>query len=203
MYWIIINSLNFNKPVSIMKMRSKLMALVALALLVAGQALAQEQKPQKIGTLNMDYVLAMMPEIKSIQSSLSTLQTQLQKQGEAKQKQYQQLVVKYQTEGPTMTLADRQQLERDIAALEEELNQFTTTAQEKLSAKQAELMGPINERVQEALKAIVAEEGYTHIFNIGVPQAGLEILFYIDPAYDVSNLVLKKMGIEPPADSQN
>ncbi len=186
-----------------MKMRSKLIALAAVAMLVAGQALAQEQKPQKIGTLNMDYVLAMMPEIKSIQSTLSTLQTQLQKQGEAKQKQYQQLVVKYQTEGPTMTLADRQQLERDIAALEEELNQFTTTAQEKLSTKQAELMGPINERVQEALKAIVAEEGYTHIFNIGVPQAGLEILFYIDPAYDVSNLVLKKMGIEPPADSQN
>ena len=165
----------------------------------AGSVFAQEQKPQKIGTLNMEYVLSSMPEIKSIQSTLSGLQTQLQKQGEAKQGQYQQKVVKYQSEGQTMTIGDRQQLEREIATLEEELQSFSTSAQTKLETKQAELMGPINKRVGEALEALVAEQNFTHVFNVGVPQAGLEILYYVDPAYDVSNLVLKKMGIEPPA----
>lgn len=172
--------------------------ILAVVVFVAGSAFAQEQKPQKIGTLNMEYVLASMPEIKSIQSTLGGLQTQLQKQGEAKQQQYQQKVSKYQTEGQSMTIGDRQQLEREIAALEEELQSFATSAQTKLETKQVELMGPINKRVGEALDAIVSEQSYTHIFNIGVPQAGLEILYYTDPAYDVSNLVLKKMGIEPP-----
>ncbi len=180
-------------------MKYRFLVMLAAGIFAAGSAFAQEQKPQKIGSLNMDYVLAAMPEIKSIQSTLSALQTQLQKQGEAKQQQYQQKAVKYQTEGPSMTLAERQQLEREIAALEEELQSFATTAQTKLETKQAELMGPINKRVGEALDAVVAEEGYTHIFNIGVPQAGLEILFYTDPAYDISNKVLKKMGIEPPS----
>jgi len=172
--------------------------MLAVAILIAGSAFAQEQKPQKIGTLNMEYVLASLPEIKAIQSTLGTLQTQLQKQGEAKQQQYQQKVGKYQAEGQTMTIGDRQQLEREIASLEEELKSFSTSAQSKLETKQIELMGPINKRVGEALEAVVAEQGYTHILNVGVPQAGLDILYYVDPSYDVSNLVLKKMGIEPP-----
>ncbi len=163
-----------------------------------GNVFAQEQKPQKIGTLNMDYILAAMPEIKSIQSTLAGLQTQLQKQGDAKQQQYQQKVVKYQSEGASMTIGDRQQLEREIASLEEELKSFSASAQTKMETKQIELMGPINKRVGEALEAVVAEKAYTHIFNIGVPQAGLEILFYTDPGYDISNDVLKKLGIEPP-----
>jgi outer membrane protein len=173
-------------------------AMLAIVILMAGGVKAQEQKPQKIGTLNMEYVLSSMPEIKSIQSTLTGLQTQLQKQGEAKQQQYQQKVVKYQSEGQTMTIGDRQQLEREIAALEEELKSFSASAQTKLETKQAELMGPINKRVGEALEALVSEQGYTHIFNVAAPQVGVEILYFVDPSYDVSNLVLKKMGIEPP-----
>jgi len=179
-------------------MKTKYILTLVVMAITAGSVFSQELKPQKIGTMSMDYVLAAMPEIKSIQSTLAALQTQLQKQGEAKQQQYQQKAVKYQTEGQSMTIGDRQQLEREIAALEQELKDFSATAQNKLETKQAELMGPINKRVGEALDAVVSEKGFTHIFNIGIPQAGLEILFYTDPGYDVSNDVLKKMGIEPP-----
>ena len=178
-----------------MKRSSLILALVVFA---AGSVFAQTQKPQKIGTLNMEYVLSALPEIKSIQSSLEGLSTQLQKQGEAKQAQYQQKVVKYQTEGQTMTIGDRQALEREIASLEEELQQFSTSAQQKLETKQIELMGPINKKIGDALQAIVDEQSYTHIINIGAPAVGLEILYYVDPSYDVSNDVLKKMGIVPP-----
>ena len=179
-------------------MKRKYFLTLAVIAVAASSVLAQELKPQKIATMSMDYVLAAMPEIKSIQSTLAGLQTQLQKQGEAKQQQYQQKAVKYQTEGQSMTIGDRQQLEREIATLEQELKDFSATAQGKLETKQAELMGPINKRVGEALNAVVAEKGFTHVFNIGIPQAGLEILFYTDPGYDISNDVLVKMGITPP-----
>ena len=179
-------------------MKSKYFLTLAVIAITATSVFAQELKPQKIATMSMDYVLAAMPEIKSIQSTLAGLQTQLQKQGEAKQAQYQQKAVKYQTEGQSMTIGDRQQLEREIASLEQELKDFSSTAQSKLETKQAELMGPINKRVGEALNAVVAEKSFTHVFNIGIPQAGLEILFYTDPGYDISNDVLVKMGITPP-----
>lgn len=178
-----------------MKRSSLILALVVLA---AGSVFAQGQKPQKLGTLNMEYVLSALPEIKSIQSSLEGLSTQLQKQGEAKQAQYQQKVVKYQSEGQTMTIGDRQALEREIAALEQELQAFSTSAQQKLETKQMELMGPINKKIGDALQAIVDEKGFTHIINIGAPAVGLEIMYYVDPSYDCSNDVLRKLGVEPP-----
>lgn len=183
----------------IKQVNMKKSVLIMVFAVLAGTAFGQAaQKPQKIGSLNMEYVLSAMPEIKSIQSQLETLSSQLQKQGEAKQAQYQQKAVKYQTEGQTMTIGDRQALERDIASLEEELKQFSTSAQTKIENKQVELMGPINKKIADALQAIVDEQGYTHVINIGVPQAGLEILYYVDPAYDLSNAVLKKLGIDPP-----
>lgn len=182
----------------LVKMKKNYFIALMVMAVSASTVFAQEQKPQKIGTMNMDYILAAMPEIKSIQSTMSGLQTQLQKQGDAKQQEYQQKVVKYQSEGASMTIGDRQKLEREIAALEEELKSFTTSAQAKMETKQIELMGPINKRVGEALEAVVDEKGYTHIFNTAVPQLGLEILFYTDPTYDISNDVLKKLGIDPP-----
>ena len=59
-------------------------------------------------------------------------------------------------------------------------------------------MKPINKKVSDALEAVVKENSFTHVFNVGVPQAGLDILYYVDPAFDISNLVLKKLGVEPP-----
>lgn len=183
-----------------MKQRNmkKSVLILAFAFLATSSVFAQAQKPQKIGSLNMEYVLSAMPEIKSIQSTLEGLSSQLQKQGEAKQSQYQQKVAKYQSEAQTMTIGDRQALEREIAALEEELQKFSESAQSRLESKQMELMGPVNKRVGDALQSIVDEQGYTHVINLGVPQAGLEILYYVDPSYDLSNAVLKKMGIDPP-----
>ena len=178
-----------------MKKSSLILALVVFA---AGSVFAQTQKPQKIGSLNMEYVLSSLPEIKSISSTLSSLTSQYQKKGEAKQSDYQQKVVKYQTEGQTMTIGDRQALEREIASLEQELQKFSTEAQKAIEEKQQELMKPINKRIGDALQAIVDEKGFTHIINIGAPSVGLEIMYYVDPSYDVSNDVLRKLGVEPP-----
>jgi len=173
--------------------------VVSIWFLMAGafSAYAQE-KPQKIGTLNMDYVLSALPEIKAIQSQLATLQTQLKKQGAAKEKQYKEKYINYQMDGANMTLGDRQKLETELASMEDDIKSFGNSAQEKLQNKQAELMKPINQKVSDALEAVVKENNFTHVFNVGVPQAGVDILYYVDPAYDVSNLVLKKLGVEPP-----
>lgn len=172
------------------------MAVVALSLTAA---LAQEAKPQKIGTMNMEYILANVPEIKAIQSQLTTLQNQLQKQGQAKEQQYKEKYITYQMDGQNMTTIDRQKIEGELQAMEQDIQEFGATAQQKMQDKQIELMQPINKKIGEAMEAVVAEKGFTHVFNVGVPQAGLDILYFADPSYDISNDVLLKMGVTPPA----
>ena len=48
------------------------------------------------------------------------------------------------------------------------------------------------------MQSVVEEKGFTHIVNLGVPQAGLDILYYADPDFDISNFVLVKLGVTPP-----
>lgn len=171
---------------------------MAVVMLISLSAFAQEAKPQKIGTMNMEYILSNMTEIKAIQSQLTTLQSQLQKQGEAKEQQYKEKYITYQMEGEKMTAVDRQRLEGELTAMEADIQQFGTTAQEKLQAKQMELMQPINKKIGDAMQSVVEEKGFTHIVNLGVPQAGLDILYYADPDFDISNFVLVKLGVTPP-----
>ena len=99
-----------------------------LALIVCSIAVQAQEKTQKIGTLNMDYVLAALPEIKAIQSQLATLQTQLQKQGEAKEKQYKEKYINYQMDGTSMTIGDRQKVETELASMEEDIKSFGNSA---------------------------------------------------------------------------
>jgi outer membrane protein len=46
---------------------------------------------------------------------------------------------------------------------------------------------------------VAKDNGYTHIFNSGQPDVGLNILLYARDEDDISNLVLKELGITPPA----
>jgi outer membrane protein len=185
-------------------MKMKNLFTMAVVVLSTFTALAQDAaKPQKIGTMNMDYILSNIPEIKAVQSQLTTLQSQLQKQGEAKEQQYKEKYINYQMEGQKMTTVDRQRLEGELTAMEQDIQQFGTSAQEKLQAKQIELMEPINKKIGDAMQAVVTEELFTHIFNTGVPQAGLDIWYYADPAYDISNSSLKKLGVTPPTPPSN
>lgn len=177
----------------------KYLFTMAVVVLSTFTALAQDAvKPQKIGTMNMDYILANIPEIKAIQSQLTTLQSQLQKQGEAKEQQYKEKYINYQMEGQKMATVDRQRLEGELTAMEQDIQQFGTSAQEKLQAKQIELMQPVNKKIGAAMELVVTEESFTHIFNLGIPQAGVDILYFSDPSFDISNSVLKKLGVTPP-----
>ena len=57
-------------------------------------------------------------------------------------------------------------------------------------------MNPVFTKVGKAIEDVAKEQGYSFILN---PQliGGGDILLYSDEKYDVSDLVLKKMGITP------
>ena len=63
---------------------------IITSLLVSSAVIAQTQK---IGHMDMQYVLSAMPEMKQVQSQLKTLQGQLEKQAEAKQKDFEEMLL--------------------------------------------------------------------------------------------------------------
>jgi outer membrane protein len=89
--------------------------------------------------------------------------------------------------------ADKQ---REIQALGENIQKFQTDAQASIQKKQLDLMQPVYTKVGKAIEDVAKEQGYSFIIN---PQlmGGDDVLLYSDEKYDISDSVLKKLGVTP------
>jgi outer membrane protein len=68
-----------------------------------------------------------------------------------------------------------------------------------LQKKQAELLKPIFEKTLKSIEKVAAANGFSHIFTKNSDSDGSLILLYAkNKEDDISNLVLKDMGVTPP-----
>ncbi len=168
--------------------------LLVLALTFTGLA-AQAQSTMKIGYADVDYILSQMPEAKQVESELQTHNTQLQNQLQAKYQEYQQKLQSYQQSAASMVDAIRQEKETELAQLEQRIQKFQQDAQTSIQKKSSALMEPLYAKVGNTIETVAKENGYTYILNGNV--GGVDVVLYADAKNDVSDLVLKKMGITP------
>jgi len=173
-------------------MKNKL--LLVLALTFAG-FVAQAQSTMKIGYADVDYILSQMPEAKQVESELQAHNTQLQNQLQAKYQEYQQKLQSYQQSAANMVDAIRQEKETELAQLEQRIQKFQQDAQTSIQKKSSALMEPLYAKVGNTIETVAKENGYTYILNGQV--GGVDVVLYADAKNDVSDLVLKKMGITP------
>ncbi|MCH8231852.1 MAG: OmpH family outer membrane protein [Bacteroidetes bacterium] len=169
--------------------------MFVIAIMMVGINVAKAQ--QKIGHVDIQYVLTTLPEYKEVESQLKTLETQLTKQMQAKTQEFQEKLKEYQQTNQNMAEVVRLDKEKELTQLQESYAEFNQNAQTSLQQKTTELLNPLYKKIGDAIELVAQENGYSHILNVGVAQ--LDIVIYGDEKYDVSNLVLKKLGINPPA----
>lgn len=162
---------------------------------VAFASFAQTQPvTQKIGYADWDFIFSQMPEFKQIDSELKAHRTQLESQMEAKQRDLQTKYEAFQKLPATTDNAIRADKQRELEALNESLQKFSQDAQTSLQNKQTSLMEPVFNKVGKAIEEVAKENGFSFIINPQLLQGG-DILLYSDEKYDISTLVLKKLGI--------
>jgi outer membrane protein len=175
-----------------------------LFMLLSLAAFAQPAQPagnQKVGFADWDYIFSQMPEYKQIESAVKAHGEQLQTQMKAKAQEYETKVDYYQKNGATMLDAVRKDKENELQQLQQNIQKFQQDAQASLQKKQTDLMEPVFKKVGKAIDDVAKENAYTFIIN---PQlvGGGDILLYQDSKFDISALVLKKMGITVTAAAQ-
>ncbi|NIK73836.1 outer membrane protein [Thermonema lapsum] len=145
---------------------------------------------QKIGYFDLNYVLPQLPDFKVAQSELQSYQNKLEEDFKAKQQELQAKYQKYLNEGASMPEPTRQALEKELGSLQEQLQEFQSSAAESIQKKENALLAPIYKKIEEAIVAVAKENGYTYILR-------REALLYEpeDGAGDISDLVLKKLGV--------
>ena len=168
---------------------------------MAGAIQLSAQDNLKIGYTNADYVLSLMPEAKQIDAELKAYEKQLQNQIQAKNNNLQQKMAEYQENAPQWDDLIRTDKERELQSLQENIQQFYQEAEAQMGKKRNTLLKPVYEKIGQAIEDVAKENNYTHIFSAGAP--GLDVLLYAREQDDVSNLILKKLGITPPAATGN
>lgn len=171
-----------------MKAFKKAVALFSLMVLVA--SFGYSQTTLKLGHIDSNEILALMPETDSLQNELKNYAEYLDQQMNTMAMEYQTKINDYQDNVATMSDLIRQTKEKEITDLQARIQAFQQSADQDLSTKQAELFNPLIERVKNAINDVGRENGYTYILDVG---AGAVVFF--EGGDDVLPLVKNKLGI--------
>lgn len=160
---------------------------LALAIIFSSSLL---QAQTKVGTIDAEFILQQMPEITQVQEGVKEYNTQLQGDLETTIKNYEVLVAAYRTNSATLTEEEKKSKENEIVGLENEIKNFRQKASVLMQMKNNELTKPLYEKIDQAMRAVIVEQGYTQILN-----SSANGLAFSAEEYDITDAVMKKMGI--------
>lgn len=178
-------------------MKIKLFVTV-LALLASLSINAQTSV--KIGWTNIDHILQSLPDSKEIQTKLTTERSQYEKLYQEKAQEAQKLFEDYQKNAASMSAVIKADKEKVLNNKQQELQELETNASQAIQAKQQELLSPVMDKIQKAIEDVAKEAGYTYVLNSDAGYGTTPVLLVAPDADNITNLVLKKLGVTPPAD---
>lgn len=177
-------------------MKNKVLPLIVTVGLFIAASISVNAQQLKVGYVNLDMVLAYMPEMKQANSTLQVYQQKLE---EDLQKRQGYLETKYQDyvalaqEGASQEVL--KPMEQELTKLDGEVKQKAAESEQKLMKKRQELMAPLSERIQLEIDSLAADEGYDLILN-SVDGTGNSIVLFSKTGNELSEKLLQRLGIE-------
>lgn len=172
-------------------MKNKLIFTIAL-LMIGAVSFAQTPK---IGYTNVEFIVTQLPEYSTIEKQLQEFSTQLEKQLQSKVQEFQTKAQDLQANYDNMLPQVAQDKEEELQNLQQSIQKFQREADQSIQRKQGELLQPVYDKIQTAIREVAIDNGYTHIFSDGM--GSVSILLYASEDDDVTNMVLKNMGVTP------
>lgn len=164
---------------------------IALVLLFA-LPLSLMAQDLKLGHVNSQEILSLMPERTEIEKKISDLQGQWESELVKMREEYNAKIKEYQEKQATMPESIKQARQSEIAELEQRITTFQQTAYTDLQKKQQELFAPVLEKVKKTIAAVAVEGNYTYVFDI----AAQTIVYQSPKSNDITGLVKKKLGLK-------
>jgi len=166
----------------------KKIALVVLCVLPFS-LMAQEAK---LGHINSQEILTLMPERAAIEKTIADLQSQWESELVKMREEYNSKIKEYQEKQATMPESIKQARQAEIGEIEQRITTFNQTATADLQKKQQELFTPVIEKVKKAITEVATENKYTYIFDL----SSQSIIYQAPNANDITPLVKKKLGLK-------
>ncbi|HBL77683.1 MAG: hypothetical protein A2W90_02760 [Bacteroidetes bacterium GWF2_42_66] len=148
---------------------------------------------QKYAFVDTEYIMDNIPAFKAAQEQLDQVSAQYQKELETIHAEIEQMYKDYQAEGVLLSDEMKRKREDVIISKEKEykkLQQKYFGREGDLFKKRQGLIKPIQDDVFNAIQELANEGSYAVIFD----KAGGTTMLFTNPKYDLSDLVLEKMG---------
>lgn len=147
---------------------------------------------QKIGHIDSELLLTSMPETKAMETELQKVQQTYADEYNEQVTAIQAKVKKYEAEAPTQTDVKNEERRQEVAGIQQKIQKYASTASEEMQKKRFDLLKPIVEKAQKAVKDVAAEKGVVYVFDSS-PGKGL-IVF--DQGEDLLPAVQAKLGTQ-------
>ena len=164
--------------------------IVAGALVLAGFLGASAQS--KIGFINTEELIGVMPEADKANGELQSYQGALVQQGNEYLQEFNEKDSAFNADSLKMTPAIKDFKRKDLIELYQKVQGWNQTMQQMLNEKQQALLKPIHDKALDVIKTVAKENGYSYIIDASA-------LIVSPPADDILPLVKKKMGISATA----
>jgi outer membrane protein len=161
----------------------KLILMLALALPMLASA-------QKIGHVNSQEIMTLMPETKKMSEKLDSLQTSYENQLANMQEEFNKKLTEFQQQQTTMTAGVKEFRQQELAEMEQRMQMFYQTIQKDLQAKQVEYLQPVQTKLLEAINKVGKAQGCTYVMDKA------SMLYIAPDALDLTSAVRAELGIK-------
>lgn len=159
-------------------------------------ALCFQAEAQKFGYVDSKYILSHIPEYQEAQKQINKLSETWQKEIEAKYETIEKLEKAFQAEKILLTEDMRQKRSEEIEEKRKEAKELQKQkfgVGGELFQKREELIKPIQEQIYTAIKDVASQSALMVVFD----KANQSNMLYTNPKHDISDKVLRKMGLKP------
>lgn len=145
----------------------------------------------KIGLVDFGSILQSMPETAAAQAQLKEVSDKYDAEYKKLTEEMNRLVTEFQNMPETELPAIKERKTRELSDYQQKIQQFEQTAMADLQKMQADLMGPIQQKVNQAVESVGREGGFS-LIQVFDPQL---TLYRAEPVVDVTAAVKTKLGI--------
>jgi outer membrane protein len=156
---------------------------------VMGLGVFTASAQQKIGYVNTDELIGIMPEAEKADVELKDFQTALAQQGQDMMKELTAKDSVFVKDSAKLSPSMKEIKRKELIELYQRVQGWQTQAQELYQQEAQKKIAPIRDKAMDAIRVVAKENGYSYILDINA-------IIVAPPGDDVLPLVKKKLGIK-------
>ena len=181
-----------------MMKKATILGLTTFILAFSLQATSVQAQDMKIGFVEPRAVLERMPEMRAVEQRLQNFIERKRGELAERERDFQVEVENYQQKIGVISDAAREQEEERLGQMQFELQQQQDQIRREIQQRQAELMEPLLEQIQDAIDSVAQQKGIDYVLNTTTSTNDVIILYVKDELrdeYDITDDVMRHLGI--------